>query len=245
MDAGQSEEKRLNFRMLAVDYDRTIATDGKILPNPQSALVELKEAAWHCALVTGRELDDLFSLCPAIGLFDLLVAENGAVLYLSDTKEIIDRAAPPSPLFTAELQNLGIPFSSGRVIVATGSAHVEEVALVINRLKLDLKPILNKDSAMYLPAGIDKATGLAAGAQILGIDLSEVIGIGDAENDLVFLRACGYSVAVNNAIDQVKKAADYVTALPYGDGVATFIRECILRQDELVEVAPGAASATD
>ena len=32
-------------------------------------------------MVTGRELDELLDVCPEVELFDLVVAENGALLY--------------------------------------------------------------------------------------------------------------------------------------------------------------------
>jgi HAD superfamily hydrolase (TIGR01484 family) len=216
--------------MLASDYDGTIATDGKILSEPERALEDLKEAGWLTALVTGRELEDLLNVCPRITLFDLVVAENGAVLYFPQTQEIIDQASAPPSRFTSELAKRDIPFSKGRIIVGTGSALAEEVTSIVKTLGLDLVAILNKDSVMFLPAGVDKASGLAAGARLLDCHLSEIVAIGDAENDLAFLSACGFSVAVRNAIDALKDVADFVTPLPNGEGVTQFIRDHILDQ---------------
>lgn len=49
------------------------------------------------------------------------------------------------------------------------------------------------------------------------------VGIGDAENDLPFLRLCGFSVAVANAIDSVKEQVDLVTCAKYGAGAREII----------------------
>jgi hydroxymethylpyrimidine pyrophosphatase-like HAD family hydrolase len=57
-----------------------------------------------------------------------------------------------------------------------------------------------------------------------------VVGIGDAENDLAFLRKCQCSVAVSNAIDSVKAEVDFTTRVPCGEGVVELINE-ILKDD--------------
>jgi 5-amino-6-(5-phospho-D-ribitylamino)uracil phosphatase len=54
----------------------------------------------------------------------------------------------------------------------------------------------------------DKATGLRVATEVLGVDLSEVVAIGDAENDLPMLRAAGFGVAVAGASPAAVGAAD-------------------------------------
>jgi len=229
----------LSFRMLACDYDRTLANDGELSSEPQQAVADLTKAGWLAALVTGRGLQDLLTVCPNIAIFNLVVAENGAVLYLPQTSEPIDLSPPPPPKFISELARRDIPFSRGRVIVATEAQFAADVLSVIRELRLDLKPVLNRDSAMFLPDGIDKASGLTAGAARLGIEMSQIIGVGDAENDITFLAACGFSVAVQNAIEPVKERADHVTALPNGNGVVAFIRERLLAGPSAVPLVRG------
>jgi hydroxymethylpyrimidine pyrophosphatase-like HAD family hydrolase len=63
-----------------------------------------------------------------------------------------------------------------------------------------------------------------------------VVGVGDAENDHAFLRACGLGVAVANALDALKQTADAVTKGSRGAGVVELIEE-ILRADEKREPA--------
>ena len=64
------------YRMLAFDYDETLAVDGVIQPPAGEALAEAKAAGWRLALVTGRPHEDLlerFPLLFAAFLFDDLV----------------------------------------------------------------------------------------------------------------------------------------------------------------------------
>jgi hypothetical protein len=64
-----------------------------------------------------------------------------------------------------------------------------------------------------------------------------VVGIGDAENDHAFLRACGCSAAVANALAAVKDTADFVTRGTRGAGVEELIAE-MLANDEGLAALP-------
>ncbi|GLW91964.1 HAD family hydrolase [Actinokineospora globicatena] len=68
--------------------------------------------------------------------------------------------------------------------------------------------------------GVTKAKGLAEVAEIVGVDQSAVIAFGDMPNDIEMLRWAGHGVAMANAHDDVKAAADEVTAPNSEDGVA-------------------------
>lgn len=72
---------------------------------------------------------------------------------------------------------------------------------------------------MILPSGVNKATGLAAALAELGIDADRVVGVGDGENDHSLLGACGFGVAVANAVPALQKRADLVTRGARGQGI--------------------------
>ncbi len=71
--------------------------------------------------------------------------------------------------------------------------------------------------------GCSKASGVAALAQALNISLSEVMAIGDNNNDIAMLQSVGWGVAMGQAPEQVKSAAHVVTASNWEDGVAQAI----------------------
>jgi hypothetical protein len=71
---------------------------------------------------------------------------------------------------------------------------------------------------MVLPGNVNKASGLKAALTELRLSPHNVVGIGDAENDQIFLNSCGCGVAVRNALDSVKANADFVVA-DHGAGV--------------------------
>jgi hypothetical protein len=101
---------------------------------------------------------------------------------------------------------------------------------------LELQVIFNKGAVMVLPAGVNKATGLAAALEKLGISRHNTVGIGDAENDHAFLAACECGVAVANALPTLKATADLVTEGDHGDGVIEIVEE--LLADDLAIAEP-------
>jgi HAD superfamily hydrolase (TIGR01484 family) len=80
------------------------------------------------------------------------------------------------------------------------------------------------------PVGVSKASGLIDVCQLLGIEMSEVIAMGDSLNDIAMIRAAGLGVAMGNAQEEIKQAADLVTASNAEDGVARIIEQYILKQ---------------
>ena len=212
------------YLALATDYDGTIAHDGIVDAPTIAALERLRAAARKVILVTGRELDELLPCLPRIDLFDLVVAENGALLYCPATGAARALAEPPPPEFVARLRGLGVrPLTVGRSIVATTDPHEPIVLAAIDALGLDLRIIRNKDAVMVLPPGISKDSGLRAALAELAISPADTVAVGDAENDFAFLRLCGLAVAVANALPAVKDAADLVTQGARGAGVVELI----------------------
>lgn len=69
-------------------------------------------------------------------------------------------------------------------------------------------------------------------AEHLGIDQSEVMAIGDNENDLTMVEYAGIGVAMANATENVRNMADVITASNEEDGVAKVINEYVLQTKE-------------
>jgi hypothetical protein len=69
---------------------------------------------------------------------------------------------------------------------------------------------------------------LEALASHLSIPLSEVLAIGDERNDVSLFELAGFSVAMGNAPDEVKAAADYITLDVEQSGVAAAIKKFLL-----------------
>jgi hydroxymethylpyrimidine pyrophosphatase-like HAD family hydrolase len=224
----------MQFIALATDYDETLANEGKVTPETLAALERFKRSGRKLVMVTGRELPDLVTVFERLDLFDRIIAENGALLYRPDSRESLPLGEPPPPGFIERLRKAEIPLSVGRSIVATVEPHEKIVLDAIRDLGLELQIIFNKGAVMVLPAGVNKASGLTAGLDELGLSPHNVAAIGDAENDHAFLRLCGASAAVANALPSLKTEADLVTRASRGAGVAELIDRIL--EDDLKSV---------
>jgi Cof subfamily protein (haloacid dehalogenase superfamily) len=85
------------------------------------------------------------------------------------------------------------------------------------------------DLLEFLHPQTSKESALQTIAQDLGIVPAEIVAIGDGHNDIGMLQFAGLGVAMGNAHDEVKAAADYVTLSNAEDGVAVVIEEKVLR----------------
>lgn len=218
----------MRYLALCCDYDGTLAHHGSLDAPTIAALGRLKASGRRLVMVTGRELDELKTVCSRLDLFDRVVAENGALLYRPDTQEEKPLGERPPDAFVATLKAKGIErISVGRVIVATWEPHENTVLETIRDMELELQVIFNKGAVMILPSGINKATGLRVALEELRLKERSAIGVGDAENDHAFLNICGCSVAVANALDSLKAHADIVTKADHGAGVTELIDELI------------------
>ncbi len=78
-------------------------------------------------------------------------------------------------------------------------------------------------------AGVNKGTGLVRLGKLLGIKREEIMACGDGDNDTVMLSEVGFGVAMANAEEQVKAAADYITESNDEEGAAKAIEKFALR----------------
>lgn len=79
-----------------------------------------------------------------------------------------------------------------------------------------------------VPAEVDKAKMLAVLIERLGIKRSELMACGDGYNDLTMVEFAGLGVAMENAVDEVKKRAKFITLSNENDGVGYAVDRFVL-----------------
>lgn len=98
-----------------------------------------------------------------------------------------------------------------------------------NMIDTSLFTVTHSASAVDItPAGIDKASGVSFLAELTGIPLKDMAGIGDTVGDLPFLRIAGISAAPANCSSVIRDYVDYVSQKKAAEGVLdiiTFLRE--------------------
>lgn len=123
----------------------------------------------------------------------------------------------------------GTEINLPRIVTIQGSAVVE---LVKSGLKARFAESVNIYDSIG-PSGkiiltitakaADKGQALLATCHYLNLDPADVVAFGDAENDISMFKIAGASVAMGQADERVKAAADKVTAANTEDGVARII----------------------
>jgi hydroxymethylpyrimidine pyrophosphatase-like HAD family hydrolase len=109
-----------------------------------------------------------------------------------------------------------------RVIIRDPEATADDFVELAGRLGLHgTDYVVGWTAWMDLsPVGVSKASGLQHVCDELGVDAQDVLAIGDGRNDLEMFAWAGRSVAMGQAIDEVRQAADDVTATVDEDGAA-------------------------
>mgnify|MGYP000843734496 FL=1 len=79
-----------------------------------------------------------------------------------------------------------------------------------------------------MPKGVNKGNALARLAKLVNLDPNEMIACGDSFNDISMIEFAGLGVAMEEAVDELKAAADYITKSNDDDGVVDVIEKFII-----------------
>lgn len=111
---------------------------------------------------------------------------------------------------------------------------------ILKDLELEMREKLQHCMSVYrsepfflelLPLGIDKAKCLEKLLERMQIDRKNVIACGDGFNDLSMIEFAGLGVAMANAQQVVKNAADYITLSNEEDGVAAVVEKFFFKKE--------------
>jgi Cof subfamily protein (haloacid dehalogenase superfamily) len=83
------------------------------------------------------------------------------------------------------------------------------------------------DNIEIMPAGVNKGKALTFVAGKLGIDMKNVMALGDNDNDKEMILEAGLGIAMGNAAEELKAAADEVTLSCDEDGAALAIEKAL------------------
>ncbi len=204
----------MRLRVIATDYDGTIAIDGVLDPAVRDAITNARKRGLLVVIVTGRILSELRTVAGSLDFVDGVVAENGAVVAFPNGHVTGLGASPPLELIT-KLTERGIDFKVGRCVVELEAEFADLAISLIREMELPLAITFNRSRMMLLPPSISKSSGLRHLLDTFNVSIHNAIGIGDAENDHELLTCCEHGVAVSWGSVRLKESADFVLE---GDG---------------------------
>jgi hydroxymethylpyrimidine pyrophosphatase-like HAD family hydrolase len=168
--------------------------------------------------------EEVFDARPAV---EAVLAEHPNALVAVEERGVgyrVNRPFPPGELtgqlIETEVAELVAEHVS-RVIIRDPDASVDDFVALGQRLGLHGTDYVVGWTAWLdlSPVGVSKASGLARVCEELGVDQADTLAIGDGRNDVEMLRWAGRGVAMGQAVEEVREAADAVTASVHDDGV--------------------------
>lgn len=215
----------MKLSVVALDYDGTIASDGRMDPSVRPAIDALRTHTTTVIIVTGRILQELRSVAGDLRFVDAIVAENGAVLHFPHSGRTALLGAAPQERFLAELRRRSIAIGVGECVVEAEADAAPEILTVIRNLELPLTLLFNRQRLMILPQGISKASGLREALRALRLSPHNALAIGDAENDHALLNVVEVGLAVEWGSSALQAAADSVLPGSGPAAIGPFLRQ--------------------
>ncbi len=218
----------MKLSLLALDYDGTIAEDGRLDPEVRSAIDEARAHGIVVVVVTGRVMEDLREVSGDLSWADAYVCENGAVVALSEGEPRVLCTAASLPLRRA-LELAGIRCTAGRCVIEADARDAERILSIVRQLELPLALHFNRSRLMVLPHGVCKSSGLREVLRSFRLSSHNALAIGDAENDHDLLEACEVGAAVAWGTPGLRRAADAIVPGTGPRAVAPFLKEAVDR----------------
>lgn len=113
--------------------------------------------------------------------------------------------------------------------IVFGSEDEEEILAIEKALRehplADKFEFVRSERTLFeiLPKGIDKGVAIKKLAEVLGIDDNKTVAVGDYDNDIGMLKAAKVGIAVGNAADSAKAAADFIICSNEENAIARLI----------------------
>lgn len=248
----------VKYKVLALDLDETVLTPNKeISEKNRMWITRAAEAGVVVVLTTGRGLQRVEQVRKELDLESPMVLANGAEVW-SKPGELVKRYYIGQKDIRM-LHALAIE-SGGKFWGYNDTDHIKmedwtddtfetnffkfgishKDVQIVQQLRDELKKweTINVTwSSNWIVeislAGVSKATGIQRLCDYLGIEMADVMAIGDNQNDLELIQSAGLGVAMGNAENVLKRAADQITRTNEEDGVANAIQNYLFQNESI------------
>lgn len=234
----------MTIEAIAVDIDGTITDEKRqICISAIEALRKAENAGIPTIIVTGNVVNYAYAAEVLIGCSGGLVAENGGIVFKEgENNNAVETMVDRDFVTSAEnhlKEKLGEKFnkhaSHDNMYRLTETVFYktiprEELEEALKDFKyLDELEIYDSGFALHITdKRVNKGTSLRYLCERNGINMENVMAIGDSQNDEDFLKEAGYKIAVGNAEDRLKEISTYACEKMFGDGVAEAIEKFAL-----------------
>ncbi|MCA1055629.1 Cof-type HAD-IIB family hydrolase [Rossellomorea aquimaris] len=247
----------MTIKLIALDMDGTLVNhEGEVSPENERAIHRAKERGIHVVLSTGRSLRTCRDISDQLGRSSYLITVNGGEIYDHEYNLVdstpLDRDLVKMLWTIKEEHDVYFWSSTTQGLFNSRNPFDKEIdeydwlkfgfdikdddvrkVIMDELIKNEALEITNSSptNIEINPAGVNKAAALIKVCDWLDLSMEEVMAVGDSMNDIAMIRESGFGVAMGNAQEVVKEAADWVTGLHTDHGVAQAI-ERVLSSDD-------------
>lgn len=241
------------YRLIALDMDGTLLDDDKTIPQENIAWIrKAADAGVAVCMATGRGRPDILPFMQELGLATPFVAVNGSEVWRKP--DALHRRVTMEADIIKKLYELALHYNVWFWGTGTERSfhrhnwpsdidsqtwlkfgyHTEDAHILAELIEQisawGTLEVSNSDpnNIELNPLGIHKGNGLLELCEIVGCTPEEAVAVGDSLNDVQMIRTAGLGVAMGNAQEAVKAAADTVTVANGQAGVAEVIRRYVL-----------------
>lgn len=162
----------------------------------------------------------------------IITYEEDAIVVGTKIDNYMEIEAKINHLPLKEVENFAdyVSFDVNKCLMTGEPSHLAKVEEQMKERFGDIVNIYRSEPFFLeiVPPNVDKADSLSHLLDRLNLSKTQMISCGDGYNDLTMIQYAGMGVAMANAQQVVKEAADYITLSNDEDGVAHVIHEFIL-----------------
>ncbi len=222
---------------LVLDIDGTLTrADATDTPEPIDSRVLDPIRTWDAPVViaTGKSFPYPVALAQFIGVEPIVIAENGGIAVARGNLRRFVSPTVLEDILTALREEDILPPADGfddinewreTELALPRSLDIQNVRKVANRYGMEV--IDSKFAFHVKDPSVSKGVALEWIADEVNISLEDAVAIGDSVNDVSNFERVGRGIALANADEAAKGAADEILTMGYADGTLSVLRELL------------------
>ncbi|PAV30993.1 phosphoglycolate phosphatase [Virgibacillus profundi] len=245
-------KKKNDIKLIALDMDGTLLnSEHEVSAHTREVIAKALKKDIHVVLSTGRGFKTCYPYAESLKLTSYLVTTNGGEIWTID-KKLLDQHLMETATIE-KLWTMGREIGVNMWMISTDSVFRNEApdnfydhkwlkfgCESFDKTKLDqmIKELSHFEGLELTnslptnveanPKGVSKAKALKFVCKEIGITMNQVMAVGDSLNDIKMIQDSGVGVAMGNAQEAIKNAADFTTETNNNDGVAMAIERFAL-----------------
>lgn len=216
--------KYLNELDLINDDDYAVAFNGAIVQTTKSEKIIAKN------LLDIKDAELLYELSKTLNVNIHALTNDACITPKISKYSLVEAEMNSIPINELDFTNLAKDTTIVKVMFIDEENILDKAIKKIPKEFYDKYTVVKSSPYFleFLNKKVSKGIGVKLLAENLGIDMKDVICVGDHENDIEMIKYAGLGVAMENAINELKVVANFITKSNDEDGVAHVINKFIL-----------------